>query len=184
MRIEPPPSLAWATGNMPEATAAAAPPLEPPGVCCGFHGLRVAPNRLFSVTVIDPNSGVLVRPVRMNPARRKARATGSVSVLSPGRAPSEPKVTGWPATGSRSLMGSGTPANGGRSSTPAAMRSPRALASARASSSLRQITALSSGLRASTRAREASSTSSGLTSMVRMAVATSRADACSSMGPG
>ena len=77
--MEPPPSLAWATGNMPAATADPAPPLEPPGVWPGFHGLRVAPNRLFSVTVIDPNSGVLVRPVRMNPAdhgrRRWARWT-------------------------------------------------------------------------------------------------------------
>ena len=32
IRIDPPPSLAWATGNIPAATAAAAPPLEPPGV--------------------------------------------------------------------------------------------------------------------------------------------------------
>ena len=30
IRIEPPPSEAWATGTMPAATAAAAPPLEPP----------------------------------------------------------------------------------------------------------------------------------------------------------
>mgnify|MGYP000272846267 CR=1 FL=1 len=32
MRIEPPPSLAWAAGRMPAATAAAAPPDDPPGV--------------------------------------------------------------------------------------------------------------------------------------------------------
>ncbi len=32
IRIDPPPSLAWAIGTMPAATAAAAPPLEPPGV--------------------------------------------------------------------------------------------------------------------------------------------------------
>ncbi|GAA2734992.1 hypothetical protein GCM10010439_58650 [Actinocorallia aurantiaca] len=33
--MEPPPSLAWATGTMPAATATAAadPPLEPPTVC-------------------------------------------------------------------------------------------------------------------------------------------------------
>ena len=31
MRIEPPPSLAWPAGAMPAATAAAEPPLEPPG---------------------------------------------------------------------------------------------------------------------------------------------------------
>ena len=30
MRIEPPPSLALAAGTIPEATAAAAPPEEPP----------------------------------------------------------------------------------------------------------------------------------------------------------
>ena len=90
IRIDPPPSLAWATANIPDATAVPAPPLEPPEVWAGFHGLRVAPNRLFSVTVIDPNSGVLVRPVRMKPARRKASATGSVTVLGPAGAPSEP----------------------------------------------------------------------------------------------
>ena len=43
MRIEPPPSLAWASGNMPPATAADAPPLEPPGERCVSHGLRVMP---------------------------------------------------------------------------------------------------------------------------------------------
>ncbi len=43
MRIEPPPSLAWATGTMPEATAAAEPPLEPPGERERSQGLRVAP---------------------------------------------------------------------------------------------------------------------------------------------
>ena len=43
MRMEPPPSLAWATGTMPAATAAAAPPDEPPAVRSRFHGLRVVP---------------------------------------------------------------------------------------------------------------------------------------------
>ena len=32
IRIEPPPSLAWAMGTIPEATAAADPPLDPPVV--------------------------------------------------------------------------------------------------------------------------------------------------------
>ena len=31
IRMEPPPSLACASGTMPEATAAAAPPDDPPG---------------------------------------------------------------------------------------------------------------------------------------------------------
>src|SRR5699024_10928306 len=42
-RIDPPPSEACATGAIPEATAAAAPPEEPPAVRCRFHGLAVAP---------------------------------------------------------------------------------------------------------------------------------------------
>ena len=36
MRVEPPPSLAWAIGIMPAATAAAAPPDEPPVVRVGI----------------------------------------------------------------------------------------------------------------------------------------------------
>ena len=40
MRIEPPPSVACATGSMPATTAAAAPPDEPPGECSRFQGLR------------------------------------------------------------------------------------------------------------------------------------------------
>ena len=43
MRMEPPPSLALAAGTMPEATAAAAPPEEPPGLWSGFQGLCVGP---------------------------------------------------------------------------------------------------------------------------------------------
>ena len=43
MRMEPAPSLASAIGAMREATAAAAPPLEPPGVMPSFHGFFVTP---------------------------------------------------------------------------------------------------------------------------------------------
>ena len=42
-RMEPPPSLAWATGTIPAATAAAAPPLDPPALCARLQGLRVGP---------------------------------------------------------------------------------------------------------------------------------------------
>ncbi len=42
-RIDPPPSVAWAAGTMPAATAAAAPPEEPPVEWAGFHGLCVWP---------------------------------------------------------------------------------------------------------------------------------------------
>jgi len=49
MRIDPPPSLACAIGAMPDATAAAAPPLDPPGVWSVFQGLRVTPSARLSV---------------------------------------------------------------------------------------------------------------------------------------
>ena len=43
MRIDPPPSLEVTSGSMHEASAAAEPPLEPPGVHCRFQGFRVTP---------------------------------------------------------------------------------------------------------------------------------------------
>ena len=57
MRIEPPPSLPIAKGAMPDASAAEAPPEEPPGVFSRFHGLRVAPLNALSVSPFQPNSG-------------------------------------------------------------------------------------------------------------------------------
>ena len=41
IRIEPPPSPPIPIGTMPDATAAAVPPLDPPGVKAVRHGLRV-----------------------------------------------------------------------------------------------------------------------------------------------
>ena len=46
MRTEPSPSVPWATGTIADATAAAAPPDEPPAVRRGSHGLRAMPNAL------------------------------------------------------------------------------------------------------------------------------------------
>ncbi len=43
IRIEPPMSLPWATGTIPAATAAADPPLDPPGEWVSDHGLWAAP---------------------------------------------------------------------------------------------------------------------------------------------
>ena len=75
MRIEPPPSLPWAIGTMPAATAAAAPPDEPPGVRAVSHGLRAGPKRRGSVTGRIPNSGMLVLPTITKPASRMRRTT-------------------------------------------------------------------------------------------------------------
>jgi hypothetical protein len=70
MRMEPPPSLAWAAGTIPAATAAAEPPLEPPVVLPRSQGFRLAPKRRGSVVGRMPNSGVLVLPSTTSPARR------------------------------------------------------------------------------------------------------------------
>ena len=49
MRIDPPPSLAVPKGTIPTDTAALDPPLEPPGVTDGSHGLRVTPSSGLAV---------------------------------------------------------------------------------------------------------------------------------------
>ena len=68
LRIDPPPSVPRASGASPAATAAPAPPDEPPGVWPRLHGLRVAPNTRLSVTPTQPSVGVLVLPSMMPPA--------------------------------------------------------------------------------------------------------------------
>src|SRR5262249_7089224 len=70
-RIEPPPSLPWLNGLTPAAVSDEAPPDEPPGVCLGFHGLRVVPWIGESVSAFQPYSGVVLLPIRTRPARRK-----------------------------------------------------------------------------------------------------------------
>ena len=77
MRIEPPPSVACAKGTMPAATAAAAPPLEPPVDRSGLQGLRVAPCWRVSVETLRPNSEVAVFPATTRPAARQRATMGS-----------------------------------------------------------------------------------------------------------
>src|SRR6202000_2451469 len=71
IRIEPPPSLACASGTMRAATAAPAPPDEPPGECSRFQGLRVGPCSRHSVVGINPNSGEALLPKIVTPELRK-----------------------------------------------------------------------------------------------------------------
>ncbi len=78
MRMEPPPSVAWAAGTMPAATAAAAPPDEPPVVQPRSHGLRDGPNNRGSVVAVSPNSGVFVLP--MHPDPRSAQPSHEAGV--------------------------------------------------------------------------------------------------------
>ncbi len=112
-RIEPIPSLPWATVTMPDATAAAEPPDDPPGVSCGFHGLRVSPNA-ESVAPKTHSSGQRVSPTTTAPASRSRRTTTWSVVCGDGSEPRVPSRIGSPATGMLSLTAIGTPASGKR----------------------------------------------------------------------
>ena len=68
MRIEPAPSLPCAMGPRPAATAAAAPPLEPPAVRPDFQGFSVDPKTRLVLSPFQPYSGVLVLPSVTAPA--------------------------------------------------------------------------------------------------------------------
>src|SRR5208282_3064569 len=68
IRMEPPPSLACAAGTIPDATAAAEPPEDPPVDRVVSHGFRVGPKRRGSVVGKIPSSGVLVLPQMTKPA--------------------------------------------------------------------------------------------------------------------
>src|ERR1700684_2410032 len=78
IRIEPPPSLALATGRMRAGAAGAAPPEEPPDECARFQGFRVGPNRRDSVVGSNPNSGLELFPKIVTPVARKRWARGPV----------------------------------------------------------------------------------------------------------
>ena len=142
MRIEPPPSLAWAIGNMPggdrgrgAAAGAARRAARVPGVAADAVAR-------FSATVITPNSGVLVRPQRTKPAAASAPTTSSLSSLGAlGRAAGAERHR--PAGNGREVLDRDRDAEERRVLASARRRS-ASPAAARASSSLRQMTAFSS----------------------------------------
>lgn len=70
IRMEPVPSLPCATATIPEVTAAAEPPLDPPAVRAVSNGLRVGPNPAGFVIGLAANSGKLVLPRNTKPADR------------------------------------------------------------------------------------------------------------------
>src|SRR5262249_59241822 len=74
-RIEPPVSEPSPTAAKPAATAAADPPLEPPGTRSGLRGLRVGPNAEFSVDEPIANSSRFGFPIGMPPAATTPPAT-------------------------------------------------------------------------------------------------------------
>ena len=105
---------------MPDATAAAEPPLDPLVERPVSHGLRTGPNSTGSHAGAIPNSGVLVLPRMTRPARR-SRTTSSESKADtlPARK-REPSVKRTPSISqARSLSRYGTPANGPAGTAPA-----------------------------------------------------------------
>src|SRR5919199_964509 len=59
MRIEPAPSVPWASGPNPDATAAAAPADDPPEVRSNFQGLRQGSASRLLLPFLLPKWGVL-----------------------------------------------------------------------------------------------------------------------------
>ena len=112
MRIEPPASLPTASGQIPASTAAALPPLLPPGVRSRFHGLRVTPESGESVIAFQPNSGVVVLPKNSAPASRSRATAGESSLHSWfGSIVREPTRRGQPRVSSVSFSATGTPSS-------------------------------------------------------------------------
>ena len=116
IRREPPPSPPVATGARYAATAAAAPPLDPPGVRSVSQGFLPVMPREFSHVPTKPSSEQFVLPSMMPPSRRmRSRnaawfwGTWSLKMM-------EPLVVRMPPVIWLSLMGMGRPWRGPRSS--------------------------------------------------------------------
>lgn len=152
VRIEPPRSLPSAKATIPDASAAAPPPVEPPAVSDKSQGLRVAPNNAFLVLAPAANSGTLVLPRTIASARRRrSTMTASCSGTKSARR-REPKVVRMPAVGTISLIATGTPASG-PGFVPAASLESSASASARACSAAKVQIALICGFNRSIASR-------------------------------
>ena len=160
MRIDPPPSVPMVSGPMPDATATAPPPDEPPGVLETFHGLRVMPVSGLSVTPFHPNSGVVVFPSSTAPASRRRATAGASSIHGPaGSTVRDPRRVGHPAVSSRSLIDAGTPSRG-PSGASRIQRASDALACSSASGAMKQ-KAFRAGFNRSIRSRIALVASTG-----------------------
>ena len=112
MRIEPAPSEPCANGPIPEETAAAAPPLDPPAVRPSRHGFCVLPCTRLVVSPFHPYSEVLLFPSITAPARYRRSTSGASSAGTSSAWSSDPRVVRMPAVAVRSLIETGTPATG------------------------------------------------------------------------
>src|SRR3990170_5060826 len=105
MRTDPPPSVPTDHGPMPRPTAVALPPLDPPDVLVGSHGLPVGPCRSESVTPFHEYSGVVVLPRMTAPVSRSRATQGASSSHGPAASTSVlPRRVGQPRVHSASLI--------------------------------------------------------------------------------
>ena len=74
-RIEPPVSVALATGASRPATAAAEPPEDPPGTAAASHGFSTLPKALFSLLEPIANSSQFSLPRHTMPAAARRSTT-------------------------------------------------------------------------------------------------------------
>ena len=137
-RTEPPVSEPSASGAEPEETAAAEPPLEPPGTRERFQGVRVGKKAELSVEEPMANSSRLVFPRRGMPAARAFWTTVASSGGIYCSRKREAQVVRTPQLQILSFTARGTPARG-CSASPRFRLSSTASASARAVSGFRVI---------------------------------------------
>ena len=175
LRSEPPMSLPSASGTIPDASAAAAPPLDPPADRVRSYGLRVVPNTGLKVCEPAAHSGTLVLPIVTAPAPRIRSATRSSRLGTWSERSGDPNVVRQPATSWVSLNACGSPCSGPTGS-PRASRSSASAAPARARSSSSDTTALTSGFTCAIRARCSSSSSRAEISLPATAAAIDRAE--------
>lgn len=159
MRMEPPPSLACATGTAPAATRAALPPDEPPAECAVFQGLRTGGPSSNSVEGLKPNSGSRVLPSTVTPVLSNWRVNAACRRAGRGTNAALPWPVGSPAKSVLSFTKVGTPANAPPS------------ASWWAGTSRCTCTASSRASASRTRAAASRATSAALTSPRRIAAA-------------
>ena len=152
--MEPAVSVPSAPRQCPAASAAAEPPLEPPGIRPRSQGFDVP-----GVTVPQANSCVAVLPRMRAPAARSRATTGASAWGTVPASTREFAVVGVPATSMMSLIPMGIPQRG---SSLRRMESIR-MASAWAAPGSQAIHARSAASDSSMRSRHATSTSLGET---------------------
>ena len=165
---------------MPAATAAAAPPDDPPGVRVGSSGLRAIGPIRGSDASDSPNSGMVVTPNGLSPARLKrlARSESSVEAGASASAAAPQRTASPAAAEPRSFMRKGRPGNGIAVARRDPASSSRSIACARSragSASVRQIAPRSA--QAAARSSEASRAAAAVVARDRMAAAISLASA-------